>query len=124
MISEYKLSQIYLGDKFRHFVGQVPPNRDLPVQPHFPLREGPNAVYCYASRRFLQLGKVRCARYPGSVGGNNLVCSGCLSALVLVWDRFCFATTVVIGCHEVTSGPPMTDPKGELVGVAGRLSRQ
>ena len=29
-----------------------------PVQPHLPLWEGPNAVYCRASHRCLQLGKV------------------------------------------------------------------
>ena len=58
MVSEYQLSQIYFVDKFHHFIGQVPPNRGFPVQPHFPLWEGPNAVYYRASRRCLQLGKV------------------------------------------------------------------
>ena len=36
MLSEYQLSPLYFGDKFRHFVGQVPPNRAFPVQPHLP----------------------------------------------------------------------------------------
>ena len=26
------------------------------------------------------------------------------------------------GCHELTSGPPMAYPRGELVGVAGTVS--
>ena len=68
MISEYQLSQIYLGDKFCHFLGQVPPNQDFLVQPHLPLWEGPNAIYCHVSRRCLQRGKVMGVRYPDQVG--------------------------------------------------------
>ena len=34
----------------------------FPVQPHLPLWEGPNAVYCRVSRRCLQRGKVMGAR--------------------------------------------------------------
>ena len=64
MIVEYQLSQLYVGDKFCHLVGQVPPNRAFPVQPHLPLWEGPNAVYCRASRRCLQRGKVMREHYP------------------------------------------------------------
>ena len=44
-----------------------------PVQPHLPLWEGPNAVYCRASRRCLQLGKVMGMQYPGPVRRHNLV---------------------------------------------------
>jgi hypothetical protein len=54
MILEYQLSQIYLGDKFRHFFGQMPSNRAFQVQPHLPLWEGPNVVYFHASRWYLQ----------------------------------------------------------------------
>jgi hypothetical protein len=35
------------------------------------LWEGPNAVYCYASHRCLQLGKVMRVRYPNQVGGHK-----------------------------------------------------
>ena len=108
MILEYHLSQIYLGDKVRQFVGQVPPNRDFQVEQHLPLWEGPNTVDCHASRRCLQLGKVMYTRCPGPVGGDNLVCPSCLRAVFPVWDHLCFAMMVTVGCHEVISAAPMT----------------
>ena len=46
----------------------------FPVQPHLPVWDGPNAVYCHASRRCLQLGKVIGVRYPVPVSKHNLVC--------------------------------------------------
>src|SRR3989337_25007 len=49
-----------------------------PVQPHLPGWGGPNSVYCHASHRGLQLGKVMCARCPGLVGVHNLVCPSCV----------------------------------------------
>ena len=49
----------------------MPPNRAFLVQPHLPLCEGPNAVYCRASRWCLPLGKVMGARYPDQVGGHK-----------------------------------------------------
>ena len=39
------------------------------VQPHLPVWDGLNVVYCHASGRCLQLGKVMGARYPDQVGG-------------------------------------------------------
>ena len=42
-----------------------------PVQPRLPLWEGPNWVYCHASRRCLQRGKVMGVRYPDQVGGHK-----------------------------------------------------
>jgi hypothetical protein len=42
-----------------------------PEQPHLPGWGGPNLVYCHASRRCLQLGKVMCVRYPDQVGGHK-----------------------------------------------------
>ena len=63
-------------------------------------------------------------RYPEPVSRHNLVCPLLLWYLVPVWDRLCFATTVAVGCHELTSGPPRTEPKGGLVGVAERVSWQ
>jgi phosphopantothenoylcysteine decarboxylase/phosphopantothenate--cysteine ligase len=39
---------------------------------------GPNSVYCHASRRCLQLGKVMCSCCPGPVGGHNFVCPSCV----------------------------------------------
>ena len=41
------------------------------VQSHLPGWGGPNAVYCHASRRCLQRGKVMCARYHDQVGGHK-----------------------------------------------------
>ena len=44
-------------------------------------------------------------RYPGPVSRHNLVCPLLLWYLVPVWDRLCFATTVVVdafGWHRAT----------------------
>ena len=90
MISEY---QLYFGDKFRHFVGQVPLNRAFPVQPHFPFWEGPNAVYCCAPRRCLQLGKVIRVRYPDRVGRYK----PCVPEL---FARFCHRLRPYMFCHD------------------------
>ena len=63
-------------------------------------------------------------RYPGPVSRHNLVCP-----LLLYGSRSpcgivdVLATTVVI-VSFVDTGPPRTYPKGELVGVAGRVSWQ
>ena len=46
----------------------VPLNRCWPVQPRLPVWDGTNWVYCRASRRCLQRGKVMCGRYLGRVG--------------------------------------------------------
>ena len=86
----------------------VPLNRVFLVQPHLPLWEGLYSVCCHASGRCLQRGKVMGVRYPGLVSRHNLVCPLLLWHLVPVWDRLCFATTVAVGCHWLTSGPPMT----------------
>ena len=64
-----------------------------PVQPRLPLWEGPNWVYCHASRRCLQRGKVMGVRYPGLVSRHNLLCPllyGSMSPFGTVY----FATTV------------------------------
>ena len=64
-----------------------------PVQPRLPLWEGPNWVYCHASRRSLQRGKVMGMRYLGPVSRHNLVClllligSGSPFGTVHVWPR-------------------------------------
>ena len=69
-----------------------------PVQPHLPLWEGPNWVYCRASRRYLPRVKVMGARYPDQVGGHKpCVLIIVVWILVRVWDRLCFATTVAVG---------------------------
>ena len=60
----------------------VPLNRCWPVQPRLPVWDGPNWVYCRASRRCLQRGKVMGVRYPGPVSRHNLVCP-----LLLLWIR-------------------------------------
>ena len=88
MISEYQLSLLYFGDKFHHFIGQVPSNQAFPVQPHFPLWEGPNAVYWHASRQCLQWGKVMGAPYPDQVGGYK-PCAPVVfvASFVPVWDH-------------------------------------
>ena len=44
-------------------------NRCWPVQPRLPVWDGPNWVYCCASHRCLQRGKVMGACYPDQVGG-------------------------------------------------------
>ena len=84
-----------------------------PVQPHLPGWGGPNSVYCHASRRYLQLGKVMRARYPDQVGGHSLVCPSFtvpMSPFGMI--LFCFGhdggSHKGGGCHEFTSGPPMT----------------
>ena len=109
MISEY---QLYFGDKFRHFVGQVPLNRAFPVQPHFPFWEGPNAVYCCAPRRCLQLGKVIRVRYPDRVGRYK----PCVPEL---FARFCPCLGPFMFCHDggrwclwLTRGHPGLRPVG------------
>ena len=53
-----------------------------PVQPRFPIWDGPNWVYCRASRRCLQWGKVMGVLYPGPVSRHNLVC-----LLLIFWIR-------------------------------------
>ena len=69
------------------------------MQPHFPLWEGPNMVYCRASRRCLQRGKVMGARYPDQVGGHK----PCVPIVVVMCTcprlgRFIvLATTVAVG---------------------------
>ena len=70
-----------------------------PVQPHLPFWEGPNAVYCRASRRCLQLGKVMGVRYPGPESRHNLVCPLLLLYLgcPCVGPLFVLATTVAVG---------------------------
>ena len=49
----------------------VPLNRVFLVQPHLPLWEGPNAIYCHVSCLCLQRGKVMGARYPDQLGGHK-----------------------------------------------------
>ena len=58
-----------------------------PMQPRLPLWEGPNWVYCRASRRCFQRGKVMGVRYPGPVSRHNLVCP-----LLLLWIRSAWGT--------------------------------
>ena len=72
------------------------------MQPGLPLWEGPNWVYCRASRRCLKLGKVMGVRYPGPVSRHNLVCPLLLYPDCPRLGPFChgggrFATTVVVG---------------------------
>src|SRR5215216_7644366 len=57
---------------------------------------GPSWVYCHASRRCLQRGKVMGTRYPDQVGGHKpcVPVVVVVRMLVPVWDRLCFATTV------------------------------
>ena len=68
----------------------VPLNRCWPVQPCLPEWDGPNWVYCRASRQCLQWGKVMGMLYPGPIGKHNLVCPLLLWYLVPVWDHLCF----------------------------------
>ena len=93
------------------------------MQPHLPLWEGLYSVRCHASGRCLQLGKFMGMLYPGPVSRHNLVSLLFLWYLVPIWDRLCFATTVVVdafGRHRATHDLA----SGELVGVSGRLSWQ
>ena len=97
-----------------------------PVQPHLPGWGGPNAVYCHASRRCLQLGKVMCVCYPDQVGDHKPCARVVLYPSVPVWDEFVLATTVaatkladVMRWHQ---GDPGHSPKGSLLGVARRVS--
>ena len=65
----------------------------VPVQPHLPLWEGPNAVYCHASRRCLQRGKVMGARYPDQVGGHK----PCVPVVVVMCTCPCLGLFIVLG---------------------------
>src|SRR4051812_12831221 len=59
-------------DEHNITIDQVPPNRALFVQPHFPVRAGPCLVYRCAFYGYHQRGEIMHARYPGSVGGDNI----------------------------------------------------
>jgi hypothetical protein len=83
------------------------------VQPHLPRWGGPNSVYCHASRRYLQPGKVMSACYPDQVGGYNLVYPVLVLHAGPRLGRFCLATTAAV-CHMVTRGHPWHSPKGSL----------
>ena len=67
----------------------------------------PNAVYCYASRQCLQLGKVMGVRYLGQVGGHK-PCEPEFGYVHMspFGTVYCFATMVGIRCHEVKRGHP------------------
>jgi hypothetical protein len=88
------------------------------VQPHLPGWGGPNSVYCHASRRYLQLGKVMCACYPDQVGGHSFVCPSCMDPESPFGTVFILATTVAARMvADVTSwhqGHPWHIPKGSL----------
>ena len=79
-----------------------------PVQPCLPLCEGPNWVYCHASRRCLQRGKVMVAHYPDQVGGHK----PCVPVLIVMvpcphLGPFMFSMTVAVGVfgrHGATHG--------------------
>src|SRR5215216_4967574 len=98
MISEYQLPLLYfLGINFIIKLVRCHQTGLFECNHICLLWEGPNAVYCHVSRRCLQHGKVMGVRYPGLVSRHNLVCPWLvLRALVPVWDRFCFATTVAV----------------------------
>ena len=84
----------------------VPLNRCWPVQPRLPVWDGPNWVYCRASRRCLQRGKVMGVLHPGPVGMHNLVCPLLfLCAHVPEWDG---PRRWSLNCLEVDTGPHMT----------------
>ena len=91
-----------------------------PVQPHLPGWGGPNSVYCHASRRCLQLGKVMCACYPDQVGGHKPCVPELYRSRVLVWDSFVILAMTVAATKvaDVTSwhwGHPGHSPKGILL---------
>ena len=94
----------------------MPPNRTFSVQPHLPLWEGLNAIYCRASRRCLQRRKIMGARYPDQVGGHKPCVPGFVFELMSL-----FGTDYVLPrrwplVSLVGTGPPRTEPK------KGRLS--
>ncbi len=80
------------------------------MQPRLSVWDGPNWVYCCASRWCLQRGKVIGARYPNQVGGHK----PCVPVVVIVGGSSCgivyvLATTVVVvsrGKHEATHDSP------------------
>ena len=74
----------------------VPLNRCWPVQPRLPVWDGPNWVYCRASRRCLQWGKVMGAHYPDQVGGHK----PCVPVVVVMCTCPCLGPFIVLG-HEV-----------------------
>ena len=85
----------------------------LPVQPHLLGWGSPNSVYCHASRRCLQPGKVMRQRYPDQVGGRSLVNPGLVLSSGPRLGQFCLAMKVA----DVTSwhrGHPWNSPKGSL----------
>ena len=72
----------------------VPLNQCCLVQPRLLVWDGPNWVYCRASRQCLKRGKVMGVLYPGLVSRHNLVCL--LLSFLDPCPRVGWATTVVV----------------------------
>ena len=80
---------------------------------------GPNAIYRHASRRRFQLGKVMWQRYPGLVGGINLVSPSCVVPRCPRLGGVCVAT-MLAGMSRVDIGATHDMPlRGKVVEVAG-----